>query len=104
MSKSDAQKRIDALRKDIDRHNHLYYSDNKPEITDRQFDELLKELQDLEAQHPELITPESPTQRVGGEPVKGFASIKHLQPMMSLDNTYNVDELREFDQRVKKLL
>ncbi|MFH0908555.1 MAG: NAD-dependent DNA ligase LigA, partial [bacterium] len=104
MSKSEAQQRIVTLRTDIDHHNRLYYVENKPEISDHRFDELLKELQDLEAQFPDLITPESPTQRVGGEPLKGFASVTHRQPMMSLDNTYNVDELREFDRRVRKLL
>ena len=104
MSKSAAQKRIATLRKDLERHNRLYYADNKPELSDREFDGLLKELQDLETQFPDLITSDSPTQRVGGEPLKGFASVTHRQPMMSLDNTYNVDELREFDQRVRKLL
>jgi len=104
MTKAEAQKHIAALRADLDHHSRLYYVENKPEISDRRFDELLKELQDLEAQFPDLITPESPTQRVGGEPLKGFQSVTHRQPMMSLDNTYNVDELREFDQRVRKLL
>ena len=104
MNKSDIRQRIDFLRAKINRHNRLYYMEARPEITDREFDRLLEELKQLEAQAPELVTPDSPTQRVGGEPLKEFANVKHLQPMMSLDNTYDFDELREFDARVRKLL
>jgi DNA ligase (NAD+) len=92
------------LRAELERHNRLYYMEARPEISDREYDLLYKELQALEAQHPELVTPDSPTQRVGGEPLKEFASVRHLLPMMSLDNTYNFEELREFDARVRKLL
>src|SRR5947209_13874430 len=99
-----AKQRIEELRQVIDRHNYLYYVEAKPEISDREFDRLLKELQDIEAAHPELVTPDSPTQRVGGQPIEGFTTVRHRQPMLSIDNTYNAAELREFDKRVRKLL
>jgi DNA ligase (NAD+) len=96
--------RAEELRKLIDYHNHKYYVEAKPEISDREFDRLLKELQDIEAQHPELRTPDSPTQRVGGKPIEGFREVVHREPMLSIDNTYNAEELREFDKRVRKAL
>src|SRR5438105_2850562 len=96
--------RVADLRRQIDRHNHLYYVEARSEITDREFDRLLEELQALESQHPELVTPDSPTQRVGGRPVEGFRTVAHRAPMLSIDNTYNPNELREFDARVRKLL
>ena len=92
------------LRAELTRHNHLYYVAAQPEISDREFDRLLRELQDLEAAHPDLQTADSPTQRVGGEPLAGFQPVKHAVPMMSLDNTYSAGELREFDGRVCKAL
>src|SRR5215471_5690865 len=98
------QSRIDELRKQIEHHNYLYYVEAKPEISDREFDRLLDELKQIEAAHPELITPESPTQRVGGEPIGEFAQVRHRVPMLSIDNTYSSDELREFDKRARKLL
>jgi DNA ligase (NAD+) len=98
------QQRIDELRRQIEHHNRLYYIDAKPEISDREYDKLLEELKQLEAKHPELVTPDSPTQRVGGEPIEGFKPFKHSRPMLSIDNTYNAGELREFDRRVHKLL
>ncbi|HMF18827.1 MAG TPA: NAD-dependent DNA ligase LigA, partial [Gemmataceae bacterium] len=98
------QDKIDELRRQINHHNHLYYVDAKPEISDREFDKLLEDLKKLEAEHPELITPDSPTQRVGGQPIEGFATVRHREPMLSIDNTYSADELREFDKRIKKLL
>lgn len=104
MNKPDAQKRIDSLRQELNRHNRLYYVLATPEISDHDYDLLYKELQQLETENPELVTADSPTQRVGGESLKEFKNVKHLQPMMSLDNTYNFDELREFDKRVRKLL
>src|SRR6185295_9010217 len=73
------------------------------EISDREYDELLEQLQKLEEAHPELITPDSPTQRVGGRPAEGFAEVVHRRPMLSLDNSYNIDELRAFDQRCQRL-
>ena len=94
--------RIAALRDEIRHHEDRYYVLNDPEITDDAFDALLKELQALEQQHPELVTPDSPTQRVAGRPVAGFDTAEHLQPMLSLDNAYSEDELREFDERVRK--
>lgn len=99
-----AAKRIAELRKQLDHHNYKYYVEAKPEISDREFDRLLSELQDLETKHPDLITPDSPTQRVGGQPIEGFATVRHRQSMLSIDNTYSADELKEFDKRVRKLL
>ena len=99
---SSPAQRIDHLRREIDRHNHLYYVENKPEISDTEFDRLLKELQDLEAAHPELITPDSPTQRVGGQPIDAFQTVAHAKPMMSIDNTYDQGELRAWHDRVVK--
>ncbi len=96
--------RINKLRDQIRRHDHLYYVENTPEITDQQYDTLFRELRDLEHKHPDLITPDSPTQRVSGRPLDGFTTVKHAVPMLSMDNTYSPDELRQFDQRVKKLL
>lgn len=101
---ASVQKRIEALRREIDHHNYLYYVEARPEISDREFDALLKELQELEATHPELITPDSPTQRVGGQPIEGFATVAHRVPMLSIDNTYEPGELREFDRRIRKLV
>src|SRR6516164_1211203 len=92
------------LRRQINHHNYLYYVEAKPEISDREYDFLLKELEALEAAHPELVTPDSPTQRVGGQPLDGFRTVRHRLPMLSIANTYNADELREFDARVRKLL
>ena len=101
---SNVQHRIAELRKQIDHHNRLYYVEAKPEISDRDFDRLLDELKSLEEKHPELVTPDSPTQRVGGQPIDGFATVRHREPMLSIDNSYNADDLREFDKRVRKLL
>ncbi len=103
MSDSD-QKKIKQLHKDIQRYDHLYYVKDQPEISDREYDRLLEQLKGLEAKHPESITPDSPTQRVGGQPAEGFASVVHKVPMLSLDNTYNVEELRDFHNRVVKNL
>ena len=100
----DTAKRIHSLRRQIRRHDHLYYVLNQPEITDQQYDQLFHELKALEAERPELITPDSPTQRVSGEPLSGFATVRHAVQMLSMDNTYNADELRAFDQRVRKVL
>ncbi|MEZ6192752.1 MAG: NAD-dependent DNA ligase LigA [Phycisphaerales bacterium] len=95
-------KRIEQLRRDIDRHNRLYYVETKTEISDQEFDALLRELQDLEAKHPDLVTPDSPTQRVGGEPIEGFKTLPHARPMMSIDNTYSREELRAWYDRTLK--
>src|SRR6187402_1484175 len=94
--------RIEYLRSEIRRHEELYYVEANPEISDADFDALMNELKALEAEHPELLTSDSPTQRVGGRPAEGFATVEHLQPMLSLDNAYNDEELRDFDERVRK--
>src|SRR5262245_20896121 len=96
--------RIDELRREIRRHDYLYYVEARPEISDREYDRLYAELRQLEEKHPELVTPDSPTQRVGGQPIEGFRTVRHREPMLSIDNTYSADELREFDRRVRKLL
>jgi DNA ligase (NAD+) len=100
--KSDAQKKIQQLREQIRRHDHLYYVLNAPEISDHQYDALFSELKELEQAHPKLITPDSPTQRVSETPMESFTQIRHSVPMLSIDNTYSADELREFDARVRK--
>jgi len=100
----DIKKKIEELRKIINRHNKKYYVDNRPEISDREYDTLLDELKKLEQLHPELITPDSPTQRVGGEVIKEFKTVEHRVPMLSMDNTYSPDEIMDFDKRVKKNL
>ena len=102
MNKKEAKKRIKKIRDEINYHNFKYYVENSPVISDYEFDQLLKELESLETQFPDLITPDSPTQRVGGEPLEGFTTVEHKKTMLSLDNTYTYDELREFDERVKK--
>ena len=95
-------KRAAELRSTIDEHNRKYYVEAKPSISDREFDKLLQELVDLEKAHPELVTADSPTQRVGGAPIDGFAKVKHLVPMMSIDNSYDAADLRKFDADVRK--
>jgi len=97
-----AKKRIDQLRKLIHHHDHLYYVLDKPEISDREYDKLFRELKSLEEKNPSLITPDSPTQRVGGEPLKSFKTYHHKVPLLSLDNAMNIEELEEFDERVRK--
>jgi DNA ligase (NAD+) len=94
--------RASQLRDEIDRHNRLYYVDARPQISDRAFDALLDELLQLEAAHPELVTPDSPTQRIGGEPIEGFKTVAHSRPMLSIDNTYDEADLRAWHTRVLK--
>src|SRR5687768_12222968 len=94
--------RVEELHREIRRHEELYYVQAAPEISDAEFDALMNELKALEQQHPELLTPDSPTQRVGGRPAAGFATVEHIQPMLSLDNAYDEDDLRAFDERVRK--
>ena len=100
----DVRKRIQHLRDEIRKHDYLYYVLNQAKISDRQYDKLFAELKALEEAHPELITADSPTQRVSGQPLEGFATVRHAVPMLSMDNTYNADELRAFDERVRKQL
>ena len=101
---NSVKERIEQLRKEIEYHNYKYYVEDNPEISDLEFDKLVKELQDLEAQHPEFITPDSPTQRVGGKPIEGFRQVPHAIPMLSIENTYNEEELKEFDARIRRWL
>lgn len=104
MAKSvDIKNEIEKLREEIRHHEHRYYVLMDPEISDVKFDGLMHRLQEMEEEHPELVTPDSPTQRVGGQPAEEFAKVRHSAPMLSLDNTYSVDELRDFDRRVREL-
>src|SRR6185369_5749127 len=96
--------RILELRRAIRHHEEQYYVHNAPEISDEEFDRLLHELERLEAEHPDLVAIDSPTQRVAGRAVEGFATVQHVVPMLSLDNAYNEPELRAFDERVRKSL
>jgi len=98
----DVKKQIAQLRKEIRKHDYLYYVLNQPEIRDLQYDKLFAELKALEQKNPELITAGSPTQRVSGQPLEGFTTVRHAVPMLSMDNTYNADELKAFDERVAK--
>jgi len=94
---------IDSLRDEIRRHEYRYYVLDDPEISDVEFDGLMNELKKLEAAHPELIAPDSPTQRVGGKPRDGFVKVAHSAPMLSLDNAYSEEELRDWERRVHDL-
>ena len=100
----DPAAEIEKLREQLHYHEHLYYVLDKPEITDAEYDALMHRLQELEAKHPDLLTPDSPTQRVGGKPREGFIKVRHSSPMLSLDNALNEAELRDFDRRVRDLL
>ena len=104
MTPEQAQHKISALSKEIEDHNFQYYALSSPKISDFEFDALLKELQTLEKQYPELADPNSPTQRVGGTITKNFQTVKHVYPMLSLGNTYSEEELQDFDGRVRKNL
>ncbi len=99
----NVEKEIAKLRDEIRYHEHRYYVLDDPEISDFEFDKLMRRLQELEAQNPELVTPDSPTQRVGGQPAEEFPKVRHSVPMLSLDNTYSLDELKDFDRRVREL-
>ena len=100
----DVAKRIADLRRQIERHDYRYYVLDDPEVPDATYDALMRELGELEVAHPELVTPESPTQRVGGRPAAGFAEVVHALPMLSLDNAFSEEDLREFDRRVRERL
>src|SRR6202140_67217 len=99
----DIEKKIEALREKIRHHEYRYFVLDDPEISDAEFDQLMIQLKKLEAEHPALITPDSPTQRVGGKPREGVVKARHSSPMLSLDNTYSVDELRSWERRVHEL-
>src|SRR5919106_4527955 len=98
----DPLARIQQLRREIRHHEECYYILHAPEISDEEFDRLLRELERLEADHPDLVTPDSPTQRVAGRPTESFETVEHLAPMLSLDNAYDEEDLRAFDERVRR--
>ena len=104
MSAPSAQTRHGELIAEIRGHDEAYYLHARPTISDQEYDRLYRELVDLEKAHPELVTPDSPTQRVGGAPVTEFRPVQHLVPMLSLDNTYSQEEVRDFVQRLQRLL
>jgi DNA ligase (NAD+) len=100
----DPAREAEQLREELRRHERLYYVLDQPEISDGEYDAMMRRLTEIEREHPELLTPDSPTQRVGGKPREGFAKVRHSAPMLSLDNALNEGELREFDRRVRELL
>jgi len=103
VKRRSVDKEIASLRDEIRRHDELYYVEDNPELPDADYDALFAQLKKLETEHPDLTTPDSPTQRVGGRPAEGFAEVVHRRPMLSLDNSYNLEELRAFDERCRKL-
>src|SRR5205809_7789586 len=104
MDEKQAAKRLEELRDEIRKHDRLYYDEAAPIIGDREYDRLYKELVDVETQFPDLVTPDSPTQRVGGKPLQAFEQVSHLIPMLSLDNTYSEEEVKNFYARIQRLL
>ncbi|MBO8164760.1 MAG: NAD-dependent DNA ligase LigA [Brevibacillus sp.] len=102
MDRQTAEQKIEELRQQIEYHNRLYFVEDRPEITDREYDALMRQLQELESLFPELVTPDSPTQRVGGEPLPHFEKVEHKVPMLSLGNAFNEGDLRDFDRRVRQ--
>ena len=104
MTHAQAKARHAALAEEIRRHDHAYYVEAQPVISDFDYDRLYRELIELEREFPDLATTDSPSQRVGGKPLDKFNSVQHLAPMMSLDNTYSQDEVRAFVERVQKLV
>ena len=103
MKEPSPAERAAALRAELRRHEHLYYVLDAPEISDAGYDALMNELKRIEAAHPELLTPDSPTQRVGGKPAEGFKKVAHSRPMLSLDNAYSAEELAAWDARCREL-
>ena len=101
---ADPRAEIEKLRAEIRRHDQKYYVEAAPEITDLEYDRLVDRLQQLEARHPELITPDSPTQRIGDQPVSGLTPVTHRVPMLSIDNTYTIEELRKYGEGIAKKL
>src|SRR5438067_9189524 len=96
MERKEPERKIAQLREEIRKHDRLYYEEAAPIISDHEYDRLYKELVDLETQFPDLLTPDSPTQRVGGKPLQAFEQVRHLIPMLSLDNTYSEAEVKNF--------
>ena len=99
---SELTTKYENLKSEVEKHSHLYYVKNEPIISDRDFDALFGELLQFEKEHPELAADDSPTKRVGGEPIEGFTTVEHSQPMLSLQNTYSREEVEDFDARVRK--
>ena len=97
----EARARIQKLREDIQRHDYQYYVLDQPLISDAEYDRLMRELVELEKAHPELVTPDSPTQRVGGQPLQGFETVRHRVPLLSLDNAFSEGEVLNFHRRVR---
>src|ERR671937_1363603 len=104
MTRADALQRISELREQIHHHDYLYYVAARPEISDAEYDALMRELRDLEAAFPDLVAPDSPTQRVAGQPVEAFRPVEHRAAMLSLDNATTADHLREFEARIGRAL
>src|SRR5690348_8665978 len=103
VAKANIHDELDCLREKIRHHEYRYYVLDDPEISDAEFDLLMNQLKKIESEHPELVTPDSPTQRVGGKPREGFVKVPHSMPMLSLDNAYNEEELRNWERRVHEL-
>src|SRR6266436_8519015 len=104
MTRADAAQRITDLREQIHHHDYLYYVEARPEVSDAEYDALMRELRELEAAFPDLVTPDSPTQRVAGQPVDAFRPVAHRAAMLSLDNATSPDDLREFEARLGRAL
>src|SRR5207248_11309611 len=102
MASGKIEQQIRKLREQLNHHNKLYHVEARPQISDREYDRMMQELIDLERENPDLITPDSPSQRVGGDVQTELKPVKHAVPMMSIDNTYNEEEVRAFDERVRK--
>src|SRR5690554_1874407 len=102
MVTDEIQKRVKELRDELNKHNRLYYVQDAPEVSDAEYDRLMRELQHLEEAYPEFITADSPTQRVGGRPAEIFEPVNHPAPLLSLNNSFSAEDLRDFDRRVKK--
>ena len=102
MNRATAKTQLEKLRGEIQRHNRLYYLDANPEISDAQYDQLYRQLETLEAEFPDLVTSDSPTQRVGGGPIDGFEQVQHAVPMLSIDDVFSDQELTEFFLRLQR--
>ena len=102
MDRNEAIQRVKELRKIIEQHNYYYYVKDNPEISDYEYDQLMQELIHIETEFPELLTPDSPTQRVGGAPLESFEKVEHSIPMLSLSNAFDEQDLRDFDRRVRQ--
>jgi DNA ligase (NAD+) len=102
MNRSEAKQRIGDLRAEIQQHDYRYYVQDAPSVPDAEYDRLMRELQALESEYPEFVTPESPSQRVGGEPLDGFEAVRHETPMLSLANAFSEEEIHQFHDRVSR--